>query len=232
MAGSPYPITCDLTGVSAANYSFTSVAGALTVTPATLTVTAENKSKVYGSANPPLTYVISGFQNGETDAVVTGTAVCSTTATELSTAAGNPYPITCDVTGLSAANYSFTAVAGALTVTSAGLTVTADNQTRAYGAANPALTFVITGFQNGDDAGDLTTQPTCSTTGGRVQLGGRFAVCDHVLGRRRRHLLLHLRARSTHGDTGELDRDRGEQESGVRRGEPGVDVCDHRVPER
>ncbi len=60
--------------MSAANYSLTAVAGTLTVTPATLTVTAENKSKVYGSANPPLTYVISGFQNGETDAVVTGTA--------------------------------------------------------------------------------------------------------------------------------------------------------------
>ncbi len=234
-------------GLSAADYSFTAVAGALTVTPASLTVTADNKTKTYGSANPALTYVIAGFLNGETDAVVTGTPACSTTAGTFSSVAGSPYPITCTQGTLASANYSFSFVAGALSVTpatliahptvdnkaydgnttavvsggtlegvlnsddvtldvsgalanfdtpavgtdkpvhvtglalsgpdagnyvlasteadttasigSAVLTVTADNQSRAYGAANPALTFQITGFLNGDDAGDLTTRP-------------------------------------------------------------------------
>ena len=37
-----------------------------TVDKAHLSVTADNKTKVYGNANPPLTATISGFQNGET----------------------------------------------------------------------------------------------------------------------------------------------------------------------
>ena len=41
--------------LTAANYSFAFVDGTLTVTAATLTVTADNKSKVYGDANPSLT---------------------------------------------------------------------------------------------------------------------------------------------------------------------------------
>src|SRR5204862_390182 len=51
-----------------------------TVTPAHLTVTANNQSAVYGSALPAQTYSISGFQNGETQATsgVMGTPVLGT----------------------------------------------------------------------------------------------------------------------------------------------------------
>jgi hypothetical protein len=42
----------------------------LTVTKAHLTVTADNKSKYEGTPNPPLTFTISGFVNGDTAAVV------------------------------------------------------------------------------------------------------------------------------------------------------------------
>ncbi|WP_245812779.1 MBG domain-containing protein, partial [Belliella buryatensis] len=48
-----YPIT--LTGGSDANYDITLVAGELEVTKASVTITADNKDKVYGSVNPPLT---------------------------------------------------------------------------------------------------------------------------------------------------------------------------------
>ena len=37
-----------------------------------------------------------------------------------------------------------------MTISKAALTVTADDQSRAYGAANPALTATITGFKNGE----------------------------------------------------------------------------------
>ncbi len=52
----------------------------LTVNKALLTVTAQNASKTYGDANPAFTYVISGFLNNETVAVVSGTANCTTSA--------------------------------------------------------------------------------------------------------------------------------------------------------
>ena len=66
------------------------VAGALTVNPAHLTVTADPKTKVLNAANASLTYVVSGFRNGETAAVVGGTASCSTTATAASPGLPSP----------------------------------------------------------------------------------------------------------------------------------------------
>src|SRR2546426_10184903 len=76
----------------------------------------------------------------------------STTATTASSVAGSPYPITVVNAGtLSAANYDFPVanfVNGQLTITKAHLTVTADNQSRVYGAANPTLTYTLSGFVN------------------------------------------------------------------------------------
>ena len=54
-----YPITAS--GATSANYTFSYVDGILTVTPVTITVIAENKSKAYGAALPTLTATYSGF---------------------------------------------------------------------------------------------------------------------------------------------------------------------------
>src|SRR5207245_10429575 len=94
VAGGPYPITVTQGTLSAANYSFSFVNGSLTVTKATLTVTAENKSRVYGATNPSLTASYSGFANGETTDVLSGSPSLSTAAGASSTVAGSPYPIT------------------------------------------------------------------------------------------------------------------------------------------
>lgn len=52
------------------------VAATLTIGKAHLTVTADNKTKVYGAPNSTLTYSITGFVNGQTLATsgVTGSA--------------------------------------------------------------------------------------------------------------------------------------------------------------
>src|SRR3989442_13247651 len=42
--------------------------------------------------------------------------------------------------------------------------VTADDQTKAYGAPNPPLTVRYSGFVNGDTAASLVTPPTVSST--------------------------------------------------------------------
>ncbi|MCX6880057.1 MAG: DUF6288 domain-containing protein [Verrucomicrobia bacterium] len=87
-----------------------------TVNRAALTVTADNKIRSPGDANPAFTYVISGFQNGEnaTSAGVTGAPILGTAA-DTNSPAGN-YPITNDASPMAAANYSFTGVAGSLKV--------------------------------------------------------------------------------------------------------------------
>src|SRR6185312_2981967 len=53
---------------------------------------------------------------------------------------------------------------GDLVVTKAQLTVTADNQSRLYGDPNPALTYTITGFVNGDTISVVSGAADCSTT--------------------------------------------------------------------
>ncbi|HYW69900.1 MAG TPA: MBG domain-containing protein, partial [Pyrinomonadaceae bacterium] len=221
----------------------------INVTKATLTITADNKAKTYRAANPALTFTPTGFVNGDTSSVLSGTPTISTTATAISVVSG--YPISITQNNLSAVDYTFNFVSGTLTVnkatpvinwsnpsdivygtalsgtqlnagatnpndgsavtgafayspigttvlhvgngqtlradftpngvdassynlaaqkqvainvTKATLTITADNKSKAFGAANPALTFTPSGFVNGDSASVLTGAPNLSTT--------------------------------------------------------------------
>ncbi len=90
----------------------------ITVQPAVLRVIAANLSMQQGAAVPPLTYTITGFQDNDTAALVTGAPLLSTTAT--SSSPGGVYPISVSVAGLSAQNYTFLGVPGQLTVHGVG----------------------------------------------------------------------------------------------------------------
>jgi hypothetical protein len=115
-SSTPYTITYSYHDTADSNLADASdTSTALTVNPATLTVTATNLSKVYGGANPTLTYTIAGFVNGDTSSVVSGKPTLSTTATT-SSAVGS-YTITVKQNALSAANYTFSLVNGALAIT-------------------------------------------------------------------------------------------------------------------
>ena len=72
-----YPIT--LSGGSDPNYAITLVNGTLTIGQKALTITADDKQKIYGEANPPLTFSYTGLVNGDTK-VATEPSI-STTAT-------------------------------------------------------------------------------------------------------------------------------------------------------
>jgi len=145
----------DVSGLTAAsgNYVFTqdvANATALTVTPATLTVTAGNAAKTYdGQAfvgGSTLTYA--GFRNNETVAVLGGSVSFAGTS-QGAINAGN-YALT--PSGLSAANYTVNFASGTLTVNKAALTLTGNDATREYGAADPAFSSTLTGFVNGETA--------------------------------------------------------------------------------
>ena len=148
------------------------MAGTLTVTPAPLTITANNQTKVYGAALPTLTVTYTGLVNGDTPATFSSAPntppAIITTATASSHVSGNPYSIT--ASGAVDSDYSISYVAGTLTVTPAPLTVTANNQTMVYGGAVPALTYTYTGLVNGDSSasftGSLATAATSSSSAG------------------------------------------------------------------
>ena len=145
-------------GLSASNYAISFVDGALTVTKASLTVTAGNGTRLYGAANPTLTSTVSGFVNGESfvSAGVTGFATVTTVATSASNV-GNYATVPAAGT-LAAANYAFDGfVNGSLTVAPATLTVTANAATRLYGAADPAFSGTVSGFVNGESLASATT---------------------------------------------------------------------------
>ena len=132
-----YPISVTQ-GTLDSNYSYTFVPGTLTVTPAALIVTADNKSRPYNTENPALTYVVT--DSGGAVVSVSGTAALSTTAVKSSPVGSYPISV---AQGTLDSNYSYTFVPGTLTVTPATLIVTADNKSRLYNTANPALTYVV-----------------------------------------------------------------------------------------
>ena len=117
----------------------TPVDQSFSVTPATLTVTADAKSRSYGSANPALTATITGYVNGETATVVSGNAALNTSAT--ATSSVGDYPITAATGSLSAANYGFSFAGGTLSVIQATQTLVFTNPgTRVLGTAPFVLT--------------------------------------------------------------------------------------------
>lgn len=94
------------------NYAINYVPGNVTVTPAPLLVTADNKSKIIGEPNPVLTITYTGFVNDDGPLQLTTQPVVTTTATQ--TTDVGVYPIT--VSGGSSPNYTLSYVDGTLTV--------------------------------------------------------------------------------------------------------------------
>ncbi|HWQ31854.1 MAG TPA: Ig-like domain repeat protein, partial [Blastocatellia bacterium] len=120
------------------------------------------------------TYTITGFVNGDTASVVSGTPSLTTTATTGS--AVGTYPISVNVSGLNATNYSFTASSGTLSVNRATLTIRADDKSKAYGAPLPALTASYSGFVNGETAAGLSGSLSLATTATASSPAGTYSI--------------------------------------------------------
>ena len=131
-----------LTGADSANYKLTSNAFETTgnITKATVTVTADAQSKVYGETDPSLTYQVSGLVGSD---ALTG---------ELSRDVGEnvgTYAITKGTLAASS-NYDLVFNGADLTITKATVTVTADAQSKVYGEADPSLTYQVSGLVGSD----------------------------------------------------------------------------------
>ncbi len=175
-----------LSGAATGNYTFARVDGGFSVTPATLTVTASDSTMVYGDAVPTLGYNLSGWKNGQTDALLTGVTV-STDATSASNV-GSSYHTTATggtLSGAAAGNYTLSHVGGAFSVTPATLTLTASDGTMIYGDTVPALTgYSVAGWKNGQSDGllsgvtvstDATSQSNVGTAYRTMTAGGTLS---------------------------------------------------------
>ncbi|WP_443937125.1 YDG domain-containing protein [Pedobacter sp. MW01-1-1] len=145
------------------NYSVTVVPATLQINKKALTITADDKTRAFGVANPTLTASYSGFAGSEGVSVLSTPVSLSTTATV--TSVSGVYPIT--ASAAVAANYSITFVQGKLTVNSMPQTIsfpTIANKLSTdpvftlsaistsglvitYTSSNPAIARVINGNQ-------------------------------------------------------------------------------------
>ena len=133
-----------------ANHTTETGSATVAINKATLTVTAEAKSKTYGEADPALTYTVEGLVTGDS---LTGalTRVAGENVGE--------YDIT--VGTLSAGdNYTVSFTGAKLTITKATLTVIAEAKSKTYGEADPALTYQVSGLVNGDTKSVVTGELT------------------------------------------------------------------------
>ncbi|MDP1665724.1 MAG: MBG domain-containing protein, partial [Methylobacter sp.] len=124
-----------------------------TITPAlfSLSITADNATRVYGDANPVFTGNITagGLANGDTLSSIGLTY--TTFATSLSNV--GMYAITPKITS---SNYTFTGIDGQLTITPHDLNIMAIAASKTYGALDPVFTYNATGFVNGESSSVLT----------------------------------------------------------------------------
>ncbi|MES2276520.1 MAG: MBG domain-containing protein [Bacteroidota bacterium] len=153
------------------NYTFVQAAGnatALTIGKAAIEVTAVAKTKVYGSIDPQLTYNIT------TGALANGDTFTGGISRDAGEHVGT-YAIKQGTLALSS-NYALSYIQANLSITPAALAITADNQSKLYGQANPVLTTSYTGFVNGDDKTKLTTPPTIVTTATNSSATGTYPI--------------------------------------------------------
>jgi hypothetical protein len=166
-SGSVVPSALTGGSITPSNYAINYIAGDITVSAGSITITATNENKPYGTALTSgagkTTFTVTGtLQPGESITSVTlnygaggaaGDAVGANVGTiipSLPAGAG----------GFVASNYIITYVNGNITVTTAPLTITATNETKAYGTALTSgagkTTFTSTGLATGETIASVT----------------------------------------------------------------------------
>jgi uncharacterized repeat protein (TIGR01451 family) len=172
-----------------ANAANNSASATVTVAqPATAGLAVTAASATYGSASTTLSAVLTtpgGPLAGKTvsftlngspagSAVTDATGLASVSASIAGLGAGS-YPVTANFAG----DVNNTAASGSatLTINPAVLTVTSANATRIYGDPNPAFSFTIAGFVNGDTVAVVSGSPACSSVGATAAVGTYPITC-------------------------------------------------------
>jgi hypothetical protein len=155
VGGYPINIVMALSGYAAERYSTALTPGVLTITPATLTVQANDLGRLYGDPNPPLTSAATGWVNDDQE-FNTLLAGLSTLATQTSNVGEYPIAVSSALlTGPAAGNYMIQTRDGVLGIVPAPLTVTPGNHAKAYGDMDPEFALKVTGLRNDDTSASV-----------------------------------------------------------------------------
>ena len=185
-----YAIT--LTNGSSDNYNFLlqnegALAGKLTINPAELTVTADDKSRGLGQANPKFTYTPTGMQGSEeAKDIITTEPTLTCAATESSE--GGEYPIVISG-GTVNSNYKLVYVNGTLTVGKVAITLTLLPDSKVYGDDDPdylgaegtpveGKNYVVNGLLEGDKLTNLHITRAEGEAFGKYLMSATFDAVD------------------------------------------------------
>lgn len=152
-----YPIVPS--GATATNYAISYTNGKVTVNKAALTITADDKTVIYGDEHPEFTASYSGWKNQDDESVVSGLAyTCSyAPGSYIGTYAIEPNSAT-------ALNYEITFVNGTLTVNRAVVTVSdAEAQIAKFADGHAGAVVLNNGKLNGIKLNDPISHITTAT---------------------------------------------------------------------
>ena len=124
------------------NYEVTATGGTFTIAKRAATVTADAKSKTYGTFDPTLTATVTG---------AVGSDVLHYTLTRSAGEDVGTYAISVNVNDNDNPNYEVTTSGSQFTITRALAMVVADSVTKVYGETDPLLTTSVGGLRFGDE---------------------------------------------------------------------------------
>ena len=138
------------------NYEITCIAADYTIMQAEVTVTAADKTKVYGNNDPAFDdWTVTGLKYNETKSVITA----------------NPKRVANDNDNVGKhdivfddetdqGNYKVTFVKGTLTIDPAAVVITPVDKTKVYGDKDPDLEWTVTGLKNNETKGVISGNVT------------------------------------------------------------------------
>ena len=156
----------------AKNYDLAIADGKLTITPAPLTIKANDMTRLYYSENPTLDYTCNGFVNGDDKSTLSVKPNLSTLAT-LTSNVGD-YDI--EASGAVNPNYSISYEKGKLSITPRILTASVGNYERVYNEENPAFEVTYAGFVGNEDESIITTKAVATTTATKTSDAGTYPI--------------------------------------------------------
>ena len=165
-----YPIT--ISNAVAKNYDLTIHNGTLTIEKAALTAKVDNKSRLYGDANPQFTLTYTGLVNSETVPEWDQQPSFETVATTQSNV-GNYFV---SLKNAVAVNYEITPLDGTLTINKAPLKVTPKDVTRKYGEQNPPFELSYEGLKNSENQPEWTEEPVMTTIATQSSSVGEYSI--------------------------------------------------------
>ena len=172
-------------GTGLENYEVTILPGVLTITPAALTITADDQEKRFGEEFifAGTEFTVSGLLNDDAVTSATLSSEGAPSDAPLTGAAGVAILIT-DPLGTGLENYEITLVNGVMIIAQGGLIITANDQTKVYGTelVFDGTEFTVSGLLEGDSVDSVTLTSVGAAAGAQVSDGPYQIVVSNVVG--------------------------------------------------